>query len=53
MIPGGRVTVILTEQDGKTELVQHYIGGADDNLFPMMEQGTNEQLDKLVTLLAR
>ena len=51
MIPGGTITVTLTEEAGKTKLVQHYIGGADENLFPMMEQGTNEQLDKLVALL--
>lgn len=51
MIPAGMVTVTLTEHDGVTDLVQHYVGGADDELFPMMEQGTNEQLDKLAALL--
>jgi uncharacterized protein YndB with AHSA1/START domain len=51
-IAGGEVTVTLTERNGQTLLEQHFIGEISDDMFPMMQQGTNEQLDKLVALLA-
>ncbi len=50
-IAGGEVTVILAEQDGKTHLVQHFVGEISHEMFPLMEQGTNEQLDKLAALV--
>lgn len=51
-IAGGQVTITLTEQDGKTHLNQHFVGAISEAMFPLMEQGTNEQLDKLAALLA-
>jgi uncharacterized protein YndB with AHSA1/START domain len=52
-VDAGEVTVTLTEQDGKTHLHQHFVGAISDEMFPLMEQGTNEQLDKLGALLER
>lgn len=49
---GSEVTVTLTEHDGQTTLVQHFVGHIRADMFPMMRQGTNEQLDKLAALLA-
>jgi uncharacterized protein YndB with AHSA1/START domain len=51
-IAGGEVTVTLTAENGQTLLVQHFVGEISEDMFPMMEQGTNEQLDKLDALLA-
>jgi uncharacterized protein YndB with AHSA1/START domain len=52
-IAGGEVTVTLAELDGKTLLEQRFVGDISPEMFPLMEQGTNEQLDKLATLLTR
>lgn len=52
-IAGGEVIVELTEQAGGTLLVQRFVGEISPEMFPMMEQGTGEQLDKLAALLAR
>ena len=49
---GGEITVTLSDDGGKTRLVQHFVGEITEEMFPMMEQGTNEQLDKLLTLLS-
>jgi hypothetical protein len=51
-IGGGEATVTLTEENGQTLLVQHFRGDISDDMLPMMEQGTDEQLDKLGALLA-
>jgi uncharacterized protein YndB with AHSA1/START domain len=51
-LDGGEITVTLSDDGGKTRLVQHFVGEVSDEMFPMMEQGTNEQLDKLAGLLA-
>jgi uncharacterized protein YndB with AHSA1/START domain len=51
-IAGGQVTVTLTEQDGKTHLTHHFVGAISEEMFPLMERGTNEQLDGLAALLA-
>lgn len=48
----GAVTVTLSERDGKTLLVQRFVGTISQEMFPLMEQETNEQLDKLAALLA-
>lgn len=40
-IAGGEVTITLTEQDGKTHLLQHLVGAISEEMFPLMEQGTN------------
>lgn len=50
-LDGAQITVTFSDDGGKTRLVQHFAGEISDEMFPMMEQGTNEQLDKLVTLL--
>lgn len=50
--PGGEVTVTCSEQDHQTLLVQRFVGGISEDMLPMTEQGTNEQLDKLSALLA-
>jgi uncharacterized protein YndB with AHSA1/START domain len=50
-IAAGEVTITLTEEDGRTHLVQHFVGAISDEMFPLMEQGSNEQLDKLAALL--
>jgi uncharacterized protein YndB with AHSA1/START domain len=50
-IAAGEVTLTLTEGDGKTQLVQHFVGEISEEMFPFMEQGTSEQLDKLVALV--
>jgi uncharacterized protein YndB with AHSA1/START domain len=50
-IAAGEVTVTLTEQDGKTQLVQHFVGAISEEMFPLMVKGTNEQLDKLAALV--
>ena len=42
----------LTEEDGGTLLVQRFVGEVSEEMLPMMEQGTNQQLDKLAALLA-
>jgi uncharacterized protein YndB with AHSA1/START domain len=52
-VDAGEITVTLSEQDGKTLLVQRFVGAISDDMFPLMDQGTNEQLDKLVELLSR
>lgn len=41
-----------SEQDHQTLLVQRFVGGISEDMLPMTEQGTNEQLDKLSALLA-
>jgi uncharacterized protein YndB with AHSA1/START domain len=51
-ITAGEVTVTLTEDNGQTLLVQRFVGEISEDMFPMMKQGTNEQLDKLDALLA-
>jgi uncharacterized protein YndB with AHSA1/START domain len=51
-VAAGEVTITFTEENGRTRLTQHYVGEISDQMFPLMEQGTNEQLDKLVALLA-
>lgn len=50
-IAARQVTVTLSEQDGRTELVQHFVGEISDEMFPLMEQGTSEQLDELAGVL--
>lgn len=50
-IEAGEVTITLTERDGQTHLHQHFVGAISEEMFPLMEQGTNQQLDKLATLL--
>ncbi|MBT0772264.1 SRPBCC domain-containing protein [Kineosporia sp. J2-2] len=49
---GGEVVVTFSEDDAKTLLVQRYTGEISDEMFPVMEQGTGEQLDQLVALLS-
>jgi uncharacterized protein YndB with AHSA1/START domain len=51
-IGGGEVTVTFSEENGQTLLVQRFVGDISKDMLPMMEQGTNEQLDKLGSLLA-
>lgn len=51
-IAGGEIVVTLREEDDRTLLVQRFVGDISEEMFPMMEQGTNEQRDKLVALLA-
>jgi uncharacterized protein YndB with AHSA1/START domain len=52
-VDAGEVTVTLTEEGGRTHLEQRYVGEITDEMFPLMEQGTNEQLDKLALLVQR
>jgi uncharacterized protein YndB with AHSA1/START domain len=52
-VADGEVVVTLAPADrGGTQLVQHNVGRISDGMLPLMEQGCNEQLDKLVALLA-
>jgi len=44
--------VTFSEENGQTLLVQRFVGDISEDMLPMMEQGTNEQLDKLGPLLA-
>ena len=48
---GGEVTVTFSEDNGQTLLVQRFVGDISEDMFPMMEQGSTEQLDKLSALL--
>lgn len=52
-VAAGEVEVVFRDLgDGRTEIVQSYHGEISDEMFPMMAQGTNEQLDKLAELLS-
>ncbi|GAC1338451.1 MAG: SRPBCC domain-containing protein [Candidatus Dormibacteria bacterium] len=50
-IAAGQISVTLTEVHGATLLVHDFVGHISDEMFPMMEQGTNEELDKLAAVL--
>ena len=51
-IGGGPSTVTFKDLgDGRTEMTNHYAGYLNDTIQSYMTQGTNEQFDKLETLL--
>lgn len=50
-VEAGAITVTLTEEHGQTLLTHHFVGHISAEMFPMMEQGTNEELDKLGAVL--
>jgi uncharacterized protein YndB with AHSA1/START domain len=49
---GGEVTVELFAEGDRTRLVSVFVGDATPEIMAGMEQGTNQQLDKLVEHLA-
>lgn len=51
-VDAGTITITLTDQGPQTLLVQRFEGEISEQMYPLMEQGTNEQLDKLVAFVA-